>query len=122
MAARKLGLETVPCIRLADLTEAQKKAYIIADNKLALNAGWDDEMLKVELSELKDLDYDLALTGFDVDDLAALFNQTESDDMDEKEPVDESRNLLLIECVGERELEKLFQEMQERGFECKIMS
>ena len=72
MAARKLGLDEVPCLRLAHLTEAQKKAYIIADNKLALNAGWDDEMLKVEISELKDLDFDLSLIGFDADELQKL--------------------------------------------------
>jgi ParB-like chromosome segregation protein Spo0J len=74
MAARKLGLDEVPCIRLTNLTEAQKKAYIIADNKLALNAGWDDEMLKVELTELKDLDFDLGLTGFDMDELGRLMS------------------------------------------------
>jgi ParB family transcriptional regulator, chromosome partitioning protein len=72
LAARKLGLGEVPCLRLAYLSEAQKKAYIIADNKLALNAGWDDEMLKVELSELKELDFDLSLIGFDVDELQKL--------------------------------------------------
>lgn len=72
LAARKLGLSEVPCLRLSYLSEAQKKAYVIADNKLALNAGWDDEMLKVELSELKDLDFDLSLIGFDADELANL--------------------------------------------------
>ncbi len=72
LAARKLGLDEVPCLRLAHLAEAQKKAYIIADNKLALNAGWDDEMLKVEISELKDLDFDLSLIGFDADELQKL--------------------------------------------------
>ena len=72
MAARKLGLDEVPCLRLSYLSEAQKKAYIIADNKLALNAGWDDEMLKVEISELKDLDFDLSLIGFDADELQKL--------------------------------------------------
>lgn len=89
MAARKLGLETVPCIRLADLTDAQKKAYIIADNKLALNAGWDDEMLKVELSELKDLDYDLALTGFDVDELANLLEPEQAEGLTDEDEVPE---------------------------------
>jgi ParB-like chromosome segregation protein Spo0J len=73
MAAQKLGLERVPCIRLAHLTEAQKRAYVIADNKLALNAGWDEEMLRIELEELKALDFDLAMTGFDAGELEALF-------------------------------------------------
>lgn len=65
MAARKLGLEKVPCIRLAHLTETQRRAYVIADNKLALNAGWDEQMLALELAELREVDFDLQLTGFD---------------------------------------------------------
>lgn len=59
MAARKLAIIDVPSIRLTHLTDAQKKAYVIADNKLALNAGWDDEMLAVELADLKDMGFDL---------------------------------------------------------------
>ena len=85
MAARKLGLTEVPCIRLSHLTDAQKKAYVIADNKLALNAGWDDEMLKVELQELKDLDFDLELTGFSDDELADLLAETQVGLVDEDE-------------------------------------
>ena len=72
MAANLLGLAQVPTITLAGLTDAQKKAYVIADNKLALNAGWDEELLKVELQGLKDLDFDLDLLGFDVDELGAM--------------------------------------------------
>ena len=69
MAAQKLGMDEVPCIVLSGLTEAQKKAYIIADNKLALNAGWDEEMLRVEFLELQEMGYDLELTGFSMDEL-----------------------------------------------------
>jgi DNA modification methylase len=65
MAASKLGLAKVPCIRLAHLTDTQKRAYIIADNKLALNAGWDEEMLALELADLQEADFDLSLIGFD---------------------------------------------------------
>jgi len=77
LAARKLKLDDVPCIRLGHLTESQKKAYIIADNKLALNSGWDEEMLKLELLELKEIDYDIDVIGFDENELAALLNETE---------------------------------------------
>ena len=73
MAAQKLKMDEVPTITLSDLSEAQKKAYIIADNKLALNAGWDEEMLRLEISELGDLGFDLALTGFSDEDMDALF-------------------------------------------------
>jgi DNA modification methylase len=73
-AARKLGLKEVPVIELAYLTDTQKKAYILADNRLAMNAGWDDELLKLELTELKDADFDLDLMGFTSDELDRLIN------------------------------------------------
>lgn len=76
LAARKLKLIEVPCIRLLHLTEAQKRAYIIADNKLALNAGWDEAMLKLELADLKALDFDLNLTGFNTDEIDALLAES----------------------------------------------
>lgn len=80
MAANKLGLEQVPTITLVGLTEAQRKAYVIADNKLALNAGWDDEILRIELNVLDELGFDLELTGFSLDELAAL-EDADLDDM-----------------------------------------
>ena len=73
-AARKLGLKEVPVIELAYLTDTQKKAYILADNRLAMNAGWDDELLKLELTELKDADFDMDLMGFTSDELDRLIN------------------------------------------------
>ncbi len=72
LAARKLGLSDVPCIRLDHLTDAQKRAYVIADNRLALNSGWDTEMLKVEFTDLQELGFDLELTGFDLDEINEL--------------------------------------------------
>ena len=65
-AAQIMGMDEVPTITLEGLTEAQRKAYVIADNKLALNSGWDDELLKVELEILSDLDFDLDILGWDV--------------------------------------------------------
>lgn len=79
LASKKLKMEEVPCIVLSGLTEAQKKAYIIADNKMALNAGWDDELLKIELENLKELDFDLELTGFDVDELDDILKPIEEE-------------------------------------------
>jgi DNA modification methylase len=72
MAARKLGKDTVPAVRLSHLTEMQRKAYILADNKLALNADWDNSLLSLELADLKDLGFDTDLTGFSADEIAAL--------------------------------------------------
>ena len=122
MAAQKLNEDKVPTIELAHLTEHQKRAYIIADNKLALNSGWDNEMLQLEMETLQDAGYGIDVLGFDDKELKALFGNLDNADDDIKEPVDESRNLLMIECEGERELETLFEEMQKRGFECKILS
>lgn len=79
LASKKLKMEQVPCIVLKGLTEAQKKAYIIADNKMALNAGWDEELLKLELENLKELDFDLELTGFDVDELDDILGKNEEE-------------------------------------------
>ena len=98
MAAQKLGLAEVPCIRLDHLTETQRKAYVIADNKLALNSGWDEAMLGLELADLRELDFDLSLTGFDGDEIEAALNPqepnfeagTEEDQgkLDEKSPIE----------------------------------
>jgi ParB-like chromosome segregation protein Spo0J len=73
-AAREMGMETVPCIRLGHLSEAQWRAYVIADNKLALNAGWDFSMLSAELIDLKAVDFNLDLIGFNQLELSELVN------------------------------------------------
>lgn len=83
MAAQRMKMEQVPCIVLSGLTEAQKKAYVIADNKMALNAGWDDEKLKLELENLKELDFDLELTGFDSDELDQLLSIDDIEELPE---------------------------------------
>ncbi len=97
LAARKLKLDTVPCIMLDHLTETQRRAYVIADNKLALNAGWDDELLAIELHELNAADFDMALIGFDAAGLAlamglgADFEAGSEEDqgkLDEKSPIE----------------------------------
>lgn len=72
MAAQLLKLETVPCLRLSHLTDAQKRAYVLADNRIALSSGWDEAMLANELSDLHADDFDMALLGFDVDELTKL--------------------------------------------------
>jgi DNA modification methylase len=72
MAARKIGIDLIPTIELSHLTETQKRAYIIADNKIALHAGWDNEMLAVELEELKLDDFDVLLTGFSLEEIESL--------------------------------------------------
>jgi ParB-like chromosome segregation protein Spo0J len=82
MAAKKLELKKVPCIRLENLSEAQKKAYILADNKIALNSTWDEEMLKAEFEQLKELDFDLDLTGFNSGEIANIELDKETGETD----------------------------------------
>ena len=79
-AAQKLGLEAVPVVVLDHLSPTQRRALVIADNRIAENAGWDDAMLRVELDALRDDDFDLSLTGFDTDALADLFEGEEGGD------------------------------------------
>ena len=109
LASKKLKMEEVPCIVLSGLTEAQKKAYIIADNKMALNAGWDEELLKLELENLKELDFDLELTGFDVDELDDIFQVEEEqeiveDDFDIEPPEEPKAKLGDIYQLGNHRL------------------
>lgn len=85
-AAKEEGISEIPCVYADHLTEAQKKAYILADNRMALDAGWDDELLAVEMEELKNLGFDLGLTGFDESEIADLFavdsSEAKEDDFD----------------------------------------
>lgn len=91
-AALKLGLKKVPCVKENHLTETQKRAYIIADNKLSLNAGWDNELLAVELSELEGADFNLDLLGFDEAELSSIFDADKDvidDDFDVEKELEE---------------------------------
>ena len=87
MAAKEEGIEEVPCVFVDYLTDAQKKAYILADNRMAMDAGWDEELLKIEMEELQNLGYDLGYTGFDEKELADLFG------IDDKEVKDDDFDL-----------------------------
>ena len=85
LAAKEEGITEVPCVFADHLSEAQKKAYIIADNRMAMDAGWDEELLRVEIESLQGMDFDPLLTGFDEKELAALFDdgmEAKEDDFD----------------------------------------
>ena len=87
MAAKEEGIEEVPCVFVDYLTEAQKKAYILADNRMAMDAGWDEALLKVEIEALQGMDFDVGLVGFEDDEIADLFagdddSDVEDDDFD----------------------------------------
>ena len=109
LAAKNLGLTEVPCIILSGLTKAQKKAYVIADNKIALNADWNFETLSLELENLKELGFDLELTGFDVDELDDIFQTEEEqeiveDDFDIEPPEEPKAKLGNIYQLGNHRL------------------
>jgi len=89
LAAQKLGMELVPCVEATHLTTAQKRAYVIADNRLALDAGWDDEMLRVEFADLEAEGFDLELTGFTLDEIDALNPDIIEDGLTDEDAVPE---------------------------------
>ncbi|MEQ1615273.1 MAG: ParB/Srx family N-terminal domain-containing protein, partial [Hyphomicrobiaceae bacterium] len=75
LAAKAIGLEQVPCLRLSHLTETEKRAYVLADNKLALNAGWDKELLAIELQGLIEADYQVEATGFSIGEVDVVLQE-----------------------------------------------
>ena len=104
LAALKLKLDTVPCIRLSHLTETQRKAYVIADNKLALNSDWDAELLTLELEELHGEEFDMALIGFDAAGLAlamGLGADFEPGSEDDQSKLDEKAPIICPACAHE---------------------
>ena len=89
LAAKEEGIEKVPCVFVDYLTPAQKKAYILADNRMAMDAGWDEELLRVEIEALQAESFDVGLTGFDEKDIAELFAGEDDDAQDDDFDVDE---------------------------------
>lgn len=86
MAATQLGLETIPCLRLSHLTETQRRAYVIADNQIALNSEWDQEVLALELADLGELEFDVDMLGFDADFLAGLSEEPDAEPVEDVAP------------------------------------
>tara|TARA_R110000868_G_C10507102_1_gene731758 strand:- start:131 stop:601 length:471 start_codon:yes stop_codon:yes gene_type:complete len=110
-----MKLETVPCLRLSHLTEAQKRAYIIADNQIALNSGWDSELLANELSDLHADEFDMALLGFDADEMSELLGIDKLEEIDKglQSAITQSLQVIpgkeycVILCDGESEWAEL---------------
>ena len=122
-AAKLLGLKEIPAIRLSGLSGAQRKALRIADNKLALEAGWDEELLAIELQELEDIGFDVSLTGFDFEELEALINgEDDQDDQsaEAEEPEKQKEFLVRVVCKSKSHQQKVYEELQGLGFECKV--
>lgn len=113
LASKKLGIKQIPTIELQGLSDAEKRAYIIADNRLTEKSEWDKEILSLELQDLNELGIDLNSIGFDENDINKMIGTPESDTSEEvayKEQLN-----IVVECSSEEEQEKLYNEFSERG-------
>jgi hypothetical protein len=115
MAAQKLGIDELPCVEAKHLTEAQRKAYVIADNKLALNAGWDDNLLKIELNELSEINFDLKIIGFEPDEIKELLFDQEKE-KDDESPYSQKVDAPVYQVTGEKpSIENLYDDSKAMG-------
>jgi len=121
LAARQLGIDPVPCIALDHLSEAQRRALTLADNKLALNAGWDQELLQLELTDLGGLGIDLGLTGFSADELAALNPAGPGAAKGDGESHYQEQYGVIIVCRDEAHQRETFERLVELGYEPKVV-
>lgn len=121
MAAKRLGMDEVPTIKLDHLTEAQRKAYILADNRLALNAGWDNQLLALELEALQENGMDVDMLGFSETELKQLLNPIADEDVAMPDVEDSDQFLVVVDCKNETTQKDLYEELSIRGFTCKLM-
>ena len=116
-------IKELPAIIITGLSEADKKALIIADNKIAENASWDYELLQAEFQELEAINYDLDLMGFDnLDEILGADIDVEQETKEIKEVEINQKYELLIKCKDEKELEQAYNENVEKGYECKVLT
>ena len=121
-AAQELGTKLVPTITLKGLTKAQRKAYVIADNQLALNAGWDFDALRIEIEDLDSLDFDLNFLGFNDQELANIIDGLEEITPELKEESYSQIFNLVVSCSDETEQEKIYNELTAKGYKCQVQS
>lgn len=123
LAARKLGREEVPCIVLDHLSKAQQRALVIADNQLALNAGWDMDLLAAEIEGLNLDGFDLELLGFDDAELRKMLGDSQpgEEKIGEEQSVDAVFEVA-VTCANEAEQEEVFEMLNEKGFKCRILT
>jgi L-arabinose isomerase len=114
-------MDKVPTIALEGFTEAQKKAYVIADNKLALNADWDYELLKIEVENIAQ-DINLSLLGFDNQELANIIDELSENSVDLKEQSYSEIYNIIVSCEDEGHQERVYNELLEKGYSCQVQS
>ena len=118
MAAKKLGLAEVPTITLEGLTKAQLKAYVIADNQLALNSGWDFDTLNLEVESLTEMGFDVSLLGLS-DLMPNELDEKENNSLSDVK--DEDQFLLVIECKNETDQNIIYEELLTRNYNIRLM-
>lgn len=121
LAARKLAMQEVPAIVLDYLTKAQQRALVIADNQLALNAGWDVDMLKAEIEDLNLEDFNLSILGFDEKELSKILGDFDEPEIEDKEMPEEMENQMILSFPDEQTLQEWYQKAEEAGVQCKIL-
>ncbi len=117
LAARELEIKEIPVIKITDLTDAQRQAYRIADNRVAQESKWDNDLLKLELTDLAMQGFDLESTGFDQDELDKLLNTGSPTIL--KDAAYKSQFEIVISCENSQDQEEVLKFMTDRGYQCK---
>lgn len=118
LAAQELGMKDIPVIELGHLTDAQRKAYVLADNKLALNAGWDYDLLRTELAELDDAGFDLTLIGFSETELSSVAGDVKEQESD-SELSSGMEYRIIVDCRDENQQTELLDRFDREGLTCR---
>ena len=123
LALKELGWEEVECIRLDHLSEAERKAYTIAHNKLTMNTDFDNELLAVDFAELQELDFDLESTGFQMGEIEGILNPEEEAPKERKDLSGEIGETyeIVVECEDEEEMEQIYYKLIEEGLKCRTL-
>lgn len=120
LAAQAEGIDKVPCVFAEHLSETQKRAYIIADNRMALDAGWDSDILKLELAQLEIEDFDISLTGFDNFEIDKMLDDLTEEREDKELP--KASYELIIECENEADLQHKYEILTSEGYSCRVLT
>lgn len=119
LAAQRLGIDNISTIQLSHLSDAQRRAYMLADNRLALNASWDDDLLRLELGELRDVIDDIELTGFNKKEIERLFDAVEIKQAPPE--LGEMEYRIVVDCTDEEQQRDLLERFEREGLQCRAL-
>ena len=121
LAAKQLGFDEVPVVVARGWSAAQKRAYVLADNKLTENGGWDDDLLKVEIGELQGEGFDLTLTGFSMNEIGGLLDETDNGIETAPESKYKERFGVIVICKDEAHQQEVFENLAGSGYEVRVV-